>query len=291
MLHKICIIAIFSVLMFGCNFSTEKKAEEKPNEKPVKASVGMKEGDTVVARWSGNSFYEGKVEKIDDNKIKIKWNDGSNPSDIDKSDVYEIPKEGAKPDVAVGDMVLAKISTNSYWNAAEITKIDGDVYVVKAVGSSDTKNVDANKIIKVSAATAANLKDSAGSNDFLKAAQAKKPTPPKDFKAQKGDKVLAQWATYSWWSGKVTKVSGDKVTVAWDDGSTPSDVETDKVLPDPAKANSEMPQENQYVLAKPASGSRWVYSEVVGIKDKNVEIKDSTGKTRTVTTGEFVLLN
>lgn len=297
MLNKIIILVIFSLLILGCSLTggtktDETKSTETAENKPEKPAETerIKEGDTVVARWSGNSFYEGKVESIDGNKIKVKWSDGSNPSDVKKADVYEMPKGDTKPDVKAGDMVLAKISTNTIWNGAEVESVDGNVFKVKAIGSSNTKDLDGNKIIKVSSETAASLKDQAGSTDFLKQAQAKKPGVPKGFKPKKGDKVLAQWATNSWWTGKVNDVNGGKVTVAWDDGSRPSQVDENNVLPDPAKAKSEMPTENQFVLAKPTSGSKWVYAQVAGVKDNNIEIKDSKGNTRTIKEGEFVLL-
>lgn len=294
MLNKIIILAIFSLLLIGCSLTGGTKTEEtkttetKP-EKPAE-SEKIKERDTVVARWSGNSFYEGKVESLDGDKIKVKWSDGSSPSDVDKSDVYEMPKDDAKPDVKVDDMVLAKISTSTNWIGATVESVDGNVYKVKAIGRSNTTNLDGNKIIKVSSSTAAKLKNQAGTTDFLTQAHAKKPNAPKGYKPKKGEKVLAQWSTNSWWSGKVNLTKGNKVTVAWDDGSTPSAVDADKVLPNPAKAKSEMPTENQFVLAKPPSGTKWVYAQVVSVKDKQVEIKDAKGATRTIKEGEFVLL-
>ena len=295
MLNKLCLIAIFSIMFLGCSLTGGTETEEtKPtdtSETKPSESIGMKEGDTVVARWTGNSYYEGTLEKIDGSKMNIKWLDGSSPKDVDKSDVYEIPKAGAKPDVKVGDMVLAKIQSNSYWNGAEITKIDGDVYTVKGVGRSNITNLDANKIIKITAATAANFKDKAKSGDFLKDAQAKSPAPAKNYKAKNGDKVVALWATNSWYSGKVTKVSGSKITVAWDDGTKPREVDAEKVLPFPNASNTEMPTAEQFVLAKPVSGTKWVYAQTVSVKDKTVEIKESSNNTRSLKAGEVIPLN
>lgn len=295
MLNKICLIAIFTIMFLGCSLTGGTKTEETntadtTDTKPAESSE-MKEGDTVVAKWSGNSFYEGKLEKIDGNKMKVKWLDGSNPSDVDKTDVYAIPNSDTKPDVKVGDMVLAKIQSNSYWNGAEITKIDGDVFTVKGVGRSDTTNLDANKIIKITAATAANFKDKAKSGDFLKEAQSKSPAPAEDYKAKAGDKVVALWSAKSWYSGKVTKVNGDKITVAWDDGTKPKEVDADKVLPFPNASNTELPKADQFVLAKPVSGTKWVYAKAVSVKDKNVEIEEPGNKTRSLKAGEVIPLN
>ena len=292
MLKHLWLLALLSFALIGCNLSTATKSEEsKPADAPKPTETAkFNVGDTVVAKWTGNSFYEGKIEKIDAGKITVKWSDGSSARSVDESDVYTLPKADDKPDVAVGDMVLAKTGSSSYWNGAEITKIEGAVYGVKTVESARTSNVDANKIIKITPATAANLKDKAGSTDFLKEAKSKKPEIAANFKAKNGEKVLAQWATNSWWSGKVTKVSGNKTTVAWDDGSKPSEVNNDKVMAYPTDANTKIPVANQFVLAKPASGSKWVYAQVVSVKDKTIEIKDPKGKIRTVKAGECVPL-
>lgn len=298
MLKKLSLLLILSVFVVGCDMLTGtktaeddgKKTEETKTEEP-KESAKVEVGDTVVAKWASGSFYEGKVESLDGNKAKVKWNDGSNPSDVDMSDVYMIPESGAKPDVKAGDMVLAKVQSNSYWSGAEVTEVKGDVYVVKAVGSSSATNLDGNKIIKVTPATAATFKDKVDSNDFLKEAQAKNPTAPDGYKPKKGDKVVALWATNSWYSGKVNDISGDKVSVAWDDGSKPSDADMDKVMPAPNASNTKMPESGQHVLAKPESGSRWQYGKVTEVKADSIVIKNSRGENRTLKMGDFIPLS
>ncbi|MGD9590135.1 MAG: hypothetical protein AB7Q37_12650 [Pyrinomonadaceae bacterium] len=251
----------------------------------------LKAGDTVVGKWAKNSFYEGTVESITDSKVKIKWPDGSSPSEIDKGDVFVIPKAGAKPDVTVGEMVLAKINPGTYWSGAEVTKVEGEVITVKGIDVDRTANLATDKVIKIPAPIAADLKEKSGSNDFLKLARSKKPTMPTDYTPKSGEQVLAEWATASWWQGKVQKVSGDKVTIAWEDGSKPSDVELKKVMPYPRSSDTQVPQPNQYVLVKPESGSKWIYAQVTSAETGAVQIKDAEGKSRTVKQGEFVLLN
>ncbi len=286
------VIAIGFVL--GCGMLGEK-TEENPSkpEAPAAETKSSKPvtGDTVVAKWSQNSFYEGKVTEIDGSKITVAWEDGSSPSKVDDTDVFALPKSDSKPDVAVGDIVLAKTGSGSYWNGAEVTGIDGDAFEVKTVEKGDVSNVPGSKIIKVSDAIAANLKQKAGSTNFLADAQAKKPSAPSGFEAKKGDKVLAEWSTNSWWAGKVDKTAGSKTTVAWEDGSTPSAIDSTKVLPFPTSKDSKMPEADQYLLIKPASGTKWEYAQTVSVSDSGVEVKTVSGSTRTVKSGEFVLLN
>lgn len=285
-------IALAGCDMLGGKENAGNKPEgNKPEteaKKPAESKFNV--GDTVVARWAQNSFYEGKIEKIDGNKLTVKWSDGSSPSEIDRTDAFPLPKAGDKPDVKAGDMVLAKINTGTYWNGAEISSIDGEVYKVKTVGDASA-NLPAEKIIKVPPAIAADLKEKAGATDFMKEAQAKKPSPPAGYKPKSGEKVLAEWATYSWWQGKVEKVSGDKATIAWEDGSKPSEIDLSKILPVPTANDAKLPEKDQFVLVKPESGTKWQYGQTVSAEDGKAEVKFSDGKTRTVKAGEFILLN
>jgi len=152
-------------------------------------------------------------------------------------------------------------------------------------------NVPAEKIIKVSSATAADFKDKAGATDFLKDAQAARPTVPPDFKPKKGDRVVAEWTKNSWYSGKIDNISGSNIYVAWDDLSKPSAVTPDKAMPMPTGKDAQMPNANQYLLIKPENGSKWQHSQASSVNGSNVEAKLPDGKTRTVKSSEFILLN
>ncbi|MDH3495020.1 MAG: hypothetical protein OEM82_15825 [Acidobacteriota bacterium] len=289
---NIILLGSITVFILGCGFIGEKAGEEPPADPTTSAETPKHSvGDTVVAKWTTNSFYEGEIESIDGSKITVKWEDGSNPTKVDDSDVFALPKSGAKPEVEVGDIVLAKTGSGSYWNGAEVTKIDGDAYEVKTVESGATSNVSGAKIITVPDAVAANLKQKAGSTEFAKEAHAKKPEAPAGFKPEKGEQVLAEWSTNSWWAGKVEKSGGTKTTVAWDDGSKPSEVDTAKVIPFPTAKDSKMPEADQYLLIKPSSGSKWIYAQVTAVGDTDVDVKTGTGESRKVKAGEFVLLN
>ena len=289
MLKNLLLPLTLLLMVLGCSFSSGTKTEETSTAESTPAEK-FAIGDVVVARWTGNSFYEGTIESKSGSKITVKWNDGSKASDVDKDDVYAIPTNNDKPDVSVGDMVLAKVGSASYWNGAEITSVGGGSFGVKTVESGQTTNVDANKIIVISAATAANLKDKAGSNDFLKEAHSKKPDVKPGFKPRNGERVLAQWTTNSWWSGKVNSVKGGKATIAWEDGSKPSEVAVDKTMAYPKASTKAEVSVDQYVLAKPASGSKWGFAKVASVSNTGVEIKDAKGATRTVKQGEYVPL-
>lgn len=279
-------VAIFA---FGCGSVATTKVENTPAKPEEKPAGTIAVGDTVVAKWTQNSFYEGKVETVSDAKIRVKWSDGSSPTDVDRADVFQLPKAGAKPDAKVGEIVLAKISTGSYWNDAEIASLDGDVAAVKT-NDGRTTNVSLEKIIKIPAAVAANFKDRAKTNDFLAEAQTKKPAAPAEYKPKTGEKVLAEWSTNSWWQATVQKVSGDRATVAWEDGSKPSELGPGKIVPMPT-AKAEAPKSGQFLLVKPKSGSKWEYARTTSAKDGSVEIAVADGTSRTVKAGEFVVLN
>lgn len=255
------------------------------------ADAKPKVGDTVVAKWSTNSFYEGKVEKMDGAKVTVAWEDKSQSTVVDAADVYTIPTVGAKPDVKQGDMVLAKTASGSYWNGAEVTGVEAGVYKVRVVTGYTSANVPGEKIIKVPATTAADFKQAAGSTDFLIEAKKGKVTIPAGYKPKKGDAVLAEWTTNSWWAGKIDNISGSNIYVAWNDNSKPSAVNISKVMPMPTSSDKTMPSEKQFLIVKPDSGSSWQYGQTASVTGSRVEVKLANNQTKTVTPGEFVLLN
>ncbi len=283
-MNKIFTFIFMLVLVTGCNFTSGSKTEDaKPQSK-------FNVGNMVVAQWSPNSFYEGEIESISGSKVRVKWSDGSDPSDVDLPDVYAVPNARAAPEVKPGDKVLAKTGNTTYWNGAEITKIGDGVFTVKTVEDSATATVPPDKIIMISAATAASFANKSKSTNFESEAYAKNPTVPPGFKPASGDKVLAEWSTNSWYSGKVQAATGSMVTVAWDDGTPPKPVELKKVLPLPTADDTAMPEKGQYVLVKPVTGSAWEYAQAIKVSGEKVEIKTSDDGTRSLKAGEFVLL-
>ncbi len=257
----------------------------------VAGSSKPKVGDTVVAKWSAGSYYEGKVEKIDGAKMTIGWEDKSQSTVIDEADIFTIPKTGTVPDVKQGDMVLAKTASGTYWNGAEITGIEGGVYKVRVVTGSTSVNVAGEKIIKAPATAVADFKQAASSTDFLAEAKKGKVTIPADYKPKKGDPVLAEWTTGSWWEGTVDNISGSNIYIAWQGNFKPSAVNIGKIIPMPTSADKTMPAEKQFLIVKPESGWTWVYGQASAINGSRVEVKLANNQSKTITAGEFVLLN
>lgn len=281
-------IILAGFLFAGCG---GLKTGNSSNTATTADSEKPKVGDIVVAKWAPGAFYEGKIEKIEGTKYTVAWLDKSNPTPVDSVDVYAIPRAGSKPDVKGGDLVLAKTSSGTMWNGAEISSVEGGVYKVKVTAGATSANVPPEGIIIVSGANAADLKDKAGATDFLKEAQKGKISVSGDYKAKKGDKVLAEWTVNTWYSGVIDNVSGSNIYVAWDDNSKPSAVNSSKVTPLPTAADKEMPKASQYLLIRPDSGSKWDYAQATTINGTSVEAKLPSNQTKTVKAGDFVLLN
>ena len=257
----------------------------------VAGSSKPKIGDTIVAKWSAGSYYEGKVEKVNGAKMTISWEDKSQSTVIDETDIYTIPAAGAAPDVKQGDMVLAKTASGNYWNGAEVTGIEGGVYKVRVVTGSTAVNVSGEKIIKVPATAVADFKQAASSTDFMVEAKKGKVTIPADYKPKKGDLVLAEWTTASWWEGTVDNISGSNIYIAWQGNFKPSAVNIGKIIPMPTSADKTLPVEKQFLIIKPESGWTWVHGQATAINGNRVEVKLANNQSKTITTGEFVLLN
>jgi hypothetical protein len=297
-MKRLLVVALTVCLMTACGLlGGNKNDASKENAKSGNANESKASepkiavGDTVVAKWSGDSFYEGKVESIDGSRVRIAWNDKSTPSQVDMVDVYSLPKSGAQPDVKEGSIVLAKRSSGTYWNGAEVTSVSDGVIGVKYTNDGSTGNLAPEKVIKVSPATAADFKGQAGKSDFMSKAQAGTPVRPAGYRPQAGERVLAEWVSKSWYPARVKSVSGGKATIAWDDNSTPSDLVYEKVIPLPTAANSTTPSPGDYLIVKPVSTSgKWDYAQVVSVNGQNVETKSADGNTRSVKPGDYVVV-
>src|SRR5215218_3747024 len=112
---KKLIIAIISLSMFAsCSILKANRTEginpekisERNTEQKTKPPVELKKpsiGDTVVARWSGTSWAEGKVESIDKDEAKIIWTEDSSKSDVELKDVFLRSAESVEINVKSGD--------------------------------------------------------------------------------------------------------------------------------------------------------------------------------------------
>jgi hypothetical protein len=98
-----------------------------------------------------------------------------------------------------------------------------------------------------------------------------------------GDQVLARWAGSSFYEGKVNAVAGDKATIAWTDGSSPSEVALgDVVLRDPPPGAG-APAAGDAVLARWSSS--WYLAEVTAARGDAVDVRWE----RDGTTGEVAV--
>ena len=269
-------LAILCVLVMGCTSESEGPAE-------------LSAGDTVVARWSGSSFYEGKVEGLTEAKVKVAWSDGSKPSEVDRASVFALPEAGAKPEIKSGDYVLAKWGTGTRWYGARITAEPGDQIPVEYTSDGATGNLAPEKVIPIPDTIAAEFKTQEELRELVaKAKAAGLPAKPDGWAPKVGDKVVAVWASGSYYSGKVNSLAGDKATVAWDDGSKPSESPIATMGPEPGPGDKTLPAQGDYVMVK--SGTKWIYGQALSIGDGQFEVKLQTGQKKTVKPGAFLLL-
>jgi hypothetical protein len=269
-------LAILGVLVMGCTSESEGPAE-------------LATGDTVVARWSGSSFYEGKVESLTETKVKVAWADGSKPTEVDRASVFALPEADAKPDAKSGDYVLAKWGTGTRWYGARITAETGEKIPVEYSSDGTTGNLAPDKVIAIPDTIAAEFKTQEELRELVtKAKAAGLPAKPEGWKPKVGDKVVAVWSSGSYYSGKVKSLAGDKATVAWDDGSKPSESAIATMGPEPGPGDKVLPAQGEYVMVK--SGTKWIYGQALSIGDGQFEVKLQTGQKKTVKPGAFLLL-
>lgn len=294
------LILTFSVaLLAGCGaVAGTGKPEIANNEKTAVTDTGKRPtipeaappavGQQVVARWAGNSWYEGRVESLDGARARIAWRDDLTPSEVDLVDVYTMPRAGAQPSVRANDYVLAKRSSGTDWVGAQVTMTSPGVITVRYNSDFEEANLPPEKVIAISAAVAADMKTEAARTDFLKKAQALRPQAPPDYRPKAGERVLGAWTTHAWYGGRVKSINGNKATVVWD-GPRPDEAGFENLVPYPTAENSPSPAVGDYVLVKPTSGS-WDYAQVSSAGGSSIEVKGPDGKARMVRPGEFVIL-
>lgn len=95
-----------------------------------------------------------------------------------------------------GTFVIVQASEGNLWEEGNVDQVNGTVYTVK-LKSDD-------RVVALPLTAIA-------------------PFPTKSASVKVGDKVVAEWGA-SYDSGVVKAVGTDSATIAWDDGSTPSDV-------------------------------------------------------------------
>lgn len=255
------------------------------------SEVKPKVGDTVAYIQNSQQLGEGVVESIEGTRYKIKY--GTSSETKEESDIYALPKAGAKPAIKVGDMVAAKTETGAtYWAGAEILSVNGDVIEVKELVYDRTINLSPDKIMIVRPATAAEFKRAKGEKEFSAKAKQAKPRPPAGYKPKVGDRVVAEWMANNWWEGSITSVAGEKAKIKWQSFNE-SELGFDKVVPYPkAETSTAMPVVNGYVLVQPdGSTGQWNYAQVTAVNGNSADVKFANGKTRPLKAGEFIVLN
>ena len=80
-----------------------------------------------------------------------------------------------------------------------------------------------------------------------------------------------------------------RAKVAWDDGTSPSSVEYDKVAPLPSGA-SKLASVEDLVLVKPESGYSWAFAQVVRVEGDSVFAQLASGAERQLSQKEYVIL-
>jgi hypothetical protein len=294
-MKKFLLLTVSAALLTACGMAANKsdeaanvKSSLAPASEKAAAATPPAVGDQVVARWSGNSWSEGKVDSLSGQRAKVVWSDNSSPSDVDLIDIYQIPKTGAQATVKSGDYVLTKRSSGNDWEGAQVTLVSPGVVTVKYNSDFEEANLPPEKIIAVTPSVAADMKTDAAQTDFMKKAQSHRPQAPAGYQPKVGDHVLGAWTPTAWYGGKVKSISGGKALVVWE-GPKPDEATFDNLVPYPTAESTTTPAVGDYVLVKPSGGS-WDYAQVSGVSGSGVEVKDREGKTRTVKAGDFAVL-
>jgi hypothetical protein len=272
-----------TVAMTGCCKKGDSSAEDAGFQEKTDQAAELKIGDEIIVESGKASFWKGKITKIEANRVTYEYGSSKSSDTADKGDVYVVEGADHKGIEKAGDHVICKTGS-SYWGPCIVKSVNGPVYVCEDA-SGNSHNLSAPDVILPKPATQANIKErierDARHRAFLAAAKAAgKPATPANWKPKPGADVVALFAGTTWYGGKVTKV-GSKVTVQWDDKSSPSERDPADVAPKPTGAQKVAV--DQYVIVRPTGGSnRWEFHKVEKVEGASVVVADQDGKTKTV---------
>jgi hypothetical protein len=284
-MKKLLLIACASLIFTACGM-VGGGTNAGSNSGTVDTSK-LKVGDTVVFKASATAYNEGKIEKIDGSKFEIRA--GNNIAQPNASDVYPLPKAGSKTEVKTGDIVVA-FSNDTYWTGGEVKNVSADVAEIEKA-SGGKLNVGLDKILKVSPAAVATIKQEIDSKAFKDLGETKSPVVPAGWKPKKGEKIAAQWSLGSWHVAVIKNVNANNVDIDWQNGWSDGTAPLDKIAPYPTAAN-QIPKVNDYVIVKPTSdGGEWEFALVTAINGQEAEVKMADGKTKKVKNTEFIGLS
>ena len=288
-MKKLLLLVCVGFFLSACGAVTEKiSGEAKTGGETKSASSGKPQaGDTVLFKSGPVNYSEGKVEKLESGKYEIRSKDNIAKPTV--ADVYALPKEDAKSDVKVGDYVVA-FNYEIYWEGGEVKSVTDDLVEVEKV-SGGKLNVGHDKIVKVSPAAIADIKQAIAVKAFDDLGKTKKPVLPANWKPKPGDKIAAQWAFGSWHPAEIKHVNANDVDIEWKNGWKNGNIAKDKIAPYPTGAGP-MPKTNDYVIVRPTSEtSEWKFAVVTSISGQEIEVKFSDGKTQKVKNTDFIAMS
>lgn len=285
-MKKLWLMIAVSLLLAACGGTVTKPDSGGASS----TATAPKVGDTVVFKTSRQGYHEGKVEKLEGSRYEIKY--GTSTSKVESIDVHALPKAGEKLNVQPGDAVAAR-GSGTYWPGSIVKSVTPDLIEVEVIESGNTLSVPHEKAIKVSPASAAEIKKYADEMSFLKKAKAKRPTAPAGYKLKPGERVVAEWSAGAWWPGEVISVTGEKVKLKWPASFPDSELPLEKVMPYPkAETATVLPKQGDFVLVKSADDkSQWQYAQVTSVSGPTAEVKAADGKTRSIKADEYIALN
>ena len=308
MLKKLAPALVVVALAFGCGKPASNTANTtnvgNSNARVADGKIDVKDRVIIPSGVSKSMFLEGEVVSLDGSRAKVGvimrnpngfHTTGSRFEDWELSEIYEVPGDGAGPEVKVGDVVLAKGETSDLlpWNGAEVVSVEKVGVMVKGLGENKQPwTVFPDRIVKPSAKTIAELKQSGESNMLLSKAMKHRPILVEGYKPKMGDKVLAEPALAGFFaSGAISRMEetrggGYNVYVKWDDPNIKSTEKVYTILPLANAAKFPAPTAGRYLIVKPTDGGRWLYAEVIAVNGQEVEVKAEGGASMTVKPGE-----
>jgi hypothetical protein len=260
---------------------------------PAAPAVTVKVGDEIVAATSQVAFSQGKVVKIEGDKVTFEYGRVDMKTQVrpqkavQSVDAYLI---GAQVDIKEGDNLVCHVVRRKVqavplptWYPCRVLSVHGNKLRVEDHYATKYE-LDPERVIKPAAATQkaigtfieTEIEHRKFDHEFERAGH---PYQPVGWEPRADDKVVIHWVGSSWYSGKIVEVKKDKGKVRVDfDGDRWSDrdVAWTEVAPQPIAPRDVVV--DQFVILRPsAEDERWEHSKVVAVSGETVEVVNRNG--------------
>lgn len=248
-----------------------------------------KRGDHIVVEQTAAEFFEARVLSSHRQMLEVQTVDGGDFRRVQTSDAYLLPP--APHEFHVGDLAICA-ARSTHWEPCRIQRAR-KTGIDAVDGEGRALHLPRSRVLAPTALTRLDLSryfEIAHRREaFARAAAAAgRPSPPKGWRPQPREHVLALHDGH-WYPATLHEIDDDVLRVRWRADSRISELPYSAVVPVPPY-DHEL-HHGDFVLARPTSvAAAWVRAKVVSVGPDSLEVSNIDGDRRTLHPADVVPL-